>query len=209
MSGEIVKIEDYERVLELLPDQFRDSVNLRALFEIRAAQAQDLEDAMFEVRDNYWLDTATGVQLDVIGDILNRPRDGRTDEEYRTYLKNIGTSILSGTPGEIITALQVIYGLEGPIIYSPEYPAGYFIYDEFGYGISTDVLEPITPAGVQGFFGSPIAQGDLSEDEPWMIDATGEPICCAQQVETISLITEDGDGIVTESGEELGGTDLL
>ena len=67
---DIQKITDYNYNLILMIQQYKDKPKFKGIVEGMNDQANDLETAIFEIRDNFWLDTAEGVQLDVIGIIL-------------------------------------------------------------------------------------------------------------------------------------------
>lgn len=67
------------------PGQFEDSARLAALMKAMAAPMGDLQTALAQLRDNRWLDTATGDQLDGIGDILGRPRQITEVTAYKFF----------------------------------------------------------------------------------------------------------------------------
>ncbi|MHC1668087.1 DUF2612 domain-containing protein [Stenotrophomonas maltophilia] len=54
--------------------QFKDSPRLRALVQALLEPANTVQAAIKQLRDERWLDTAVGEQLDGIGSILGRPR---------------------------------------------------------------------------------------------------------------------------------------
>lgn len=178
MSKEIVQISDYDKNLILLIQQYKDSPFLQGIMKVFNKGANQLETACFEIRDLYWLDTAEGVQLDTIGTILGYSREGRSDADYRTFLKSNAGATFSGTPEEVISLLKASYGYPSPIEYFRDsVPAQYYIYDEDRLELSNDILETISPSGVLGLFAYPIAWGDTADDEPWLIDANGDEIC--------------------------------
>jgi len=111
MGQEIVKITDYDQILDLLIQQYKDKPKFVAILEAMNDQADDLESALFEIRDNYWLSTAEGDQLDVIGEIQGESRQGRNDTDYRTAIES--RIILNNGSGEfetIITAFTDLFG---------------------------------------------------------------------------------------------------
>lgn len=87
IRNEIQQIHDYNYNLILLIQQYKDKPKFKGLVEGMNDQANDLETAIFEIRDNFWLDTAEGVQLDVIGLIVGEDRLGRSDADYRDAIK--------------------------------------------------------------------------------------------------------------------------
>lgn len=112
MSKEIVQITDYDDAnLQYVLSQWINKDNFIGIIKAENLQANDTEDALFEIRDLFWIDTAEGDQLDILGDIQNETRQGRTDVNYRKAIK---TRIIinngSGEPETIYTALTDIYG---------------------------------------------------------------------------------------------------
>lgn len=86
--------------------QFKDAANMKAFIEIMADQIQDLEDAQFEVLTEVSdLTVAVGEQLDNLGRIVNEPRNGKTDTDYRIAIAGrINLNLSEGT-GEDLIAL--------------------------------------------------------------------------------------------------------
>ena len=111
MSIEIVQITDYDVNLSLLIEEYKDKEKFIGVLKAAADQSDDLEAAAFEVRDEFWLDTAEGVQLNVIGDIQKESRQGRNDTDYRAAIKvRITVNNGSGESETFYTALTQIYG---------------------------------------------------------------------------------------------------
>ena len=111
MSKEIVKITDYNINNNLLLEQFKSKSLFIEICKTISESSKKLEDAIFEVRDEYWIETAIGIQLDNIGNIVGITRNGRNDTEYRKAIKvQINVNNGSGEPETIITAISGIYG---------------------------------------------------------------------------------------------------
>ena len=79
--------------------QYRESLKLIAYIKVFLAQADELEGVLCDLLDDRWIDTAEGVQLDVIGAIVGQPR---TIEEYTAipYFGMLG-AIGSGSFGTL------------------------------------------------------------------------------------------------------------
>jgi hypothetical protein len=95
----------------LLISEYQDKPRLKAMLCALLAGVQDLDDAAWQVLTERWLDTSVGVQLDVIGAIVDLKRKGWGDEVYRPLL---GAQILvliskGDWPGivDIMTALGI------------------------------------------------------------------------------------------------------
>jgi hypothetical protein len=150
---EIEKKTDQSLDLKLVLAQYKNSTNLLAVISTNDKQAQDLENAFFEIRDEFYLDTAVGVQLDIIGKIFKVERKGLNDDEYRALIKSTSSSIGSGEPEFIIGALKSLYGATF-VDYYPGYPG-----EPASFTVITDavVTEPeltiLAPAGVKAYIG--------------------------------------------------------
>lgn len=99
-----------------------------ALVNALAMRTENLVAASRTVADAFDLDTAVGVQLDRLGEILQRPRFGMLDDRYRALLHIQIDLILSSTAGAE-TLLSVVNRLTGtPAPYYAEfYPAQFRI----------------------------------------------------------------------------------
>jgi len=94
-----------------LLEQFRESEKFKALVASYAAQVQELENVLFQLIDDRTIDTAVGVQLDGIGQIVGQAREGRTDDQYRLILKTrITINNSSGTVEDIIAVCDAVTG---------------------------------------------------------------------------------------------------
>lgn len=83
--------------------------NVEDILRATAADFQDFENAAAGVRNDCWLDTAAGIQLDLYGAILNVSRGGFSDDDYRIRIKaRIIRYQSSGTIEEIIQAVQLL-----------------------------------------------------------------------------------------------------
>lgn len=117
------KNTDYRDFLDLLAQQYKSKSNFVSMLGSFADQYNDIETALFEIRDEFFLATASGVQLDIIGEILGLPRDGRDDESYRTLLFLKGElNFSAGTPESLIKAAAGLYNASR-VEYVPIYPA--------------------------------------------------------------------------------------
>ena len=81
------RVEDAcEHAKSLLLPQFRGKPRLEALLCALTEEIADLEGAIWDVFTKRWLTTAEGVQLDLLGGILDLPRAGWGDDTYRALL---------------------------------------------------------------------------------------------------------------------------
>jgi hypothetical protein len=133
-----------------LPEQFKNAGNLKNLIAAFAESTQDYEDLVFPLFDLLDIDTMVGVQLDGIGSIVNEPRQGRSDAEYREAIRvRISLNVSSGEPETVIWLFKTLTDPTGPIDYFEDYPAGYVIFgdgDQFPELLAA--MEAASPAGV-------------------------------------------------------------
>lgn len=118
-----------EVALKKLVEQFRRKTKWTALLSAFLKQAQDLEDALWQLFTQRGLDTAIGAQLDVIGRIVGEPRySSPDDEEYRMRIKaRIRVNLSSGTPEDIYAVFYALLGAGTKMRIVPGYPAGFVL----------------------------------------------------------------------------------
>jgi len=98
-----------------LLEQFKGSVRFRALLSSYVDGVQDFEDVAYQIINARRLDIAAGYQLDGLGQIVNVPRGGRDDEDYRLRIRAELAIILSqGTTEDLIGVLRLLLGLASP-----------------------------------------------------------------------------------------------
>jgi hypothetical protein len=122
-----------------LPSQFKESTRLRSLICAFMDQHDDLEQAGVDIETYRSIDTATGVQLDALGDFLGRARNGYDDAQYRLFLRaQVMANASFGHPDSLIEILQLLDNGFAP---------GSITYTEIGP--ATSVLHCLVPLGEQ------------------------------------------------------------
>lgn len=105
--------------------QYQESDNIKKIVTIYAKQVQDVEDAIKELLDERSIDSAIGYQLDLLGTILDEPRVGLGDDDYRLLLKaKIAQNVSEGTPEDIIGIFRMLLRPD-EIFYNEVHPAGF------------------------------------------------------------------------------------
>lgn len=182
------KITNYNFILDKLLSQFKDSNRFTALINGILENANDIETALFEIRDEFTIYTAVGVQLDVIGSIFSVDRNGLIDEDYRTEIQKKAILRYSGEPESIIEAIKTIFG-GTEVIYRPFYPGGYYILTDAI--LLSSQLDPINPAGVRGLL------------EKYLVDGQGNYIVSKQNIIEKSIVDGNLNNIIDGNGNEL------
>lgn len=113
-----------ERGLARLISQYKEKPLFRAWVASYLKPIQDIEDALWEVLTERGVDNGVGVQLDVVGKIVNRSRGGLGDDDYRIALRcEIRIQRSDGTSRDVIEvtnlALPPGYSYLGPIDVGP------------------------------------------------------------------------------------------
>lgn len=129
MSAPVENNDRQTTAAALLIDIFREKPQFLKLLSSYVAETQELENALFELGDAFWVNTAVGAQLDGIGEIVGIARDGADDTTYRIRIKaRVLINLSSGTPNEILTLVRALLpaGASDPS-YTPYYPAAFAI----------------------------------------------------------------------------------
>lgn len=108
----ITEILSYcDKLKPRLIEQFKLKENLTNLLCNILSQADYLESTLFDINLLRLLDSATGENLNLYGQILDVPRYGIPDEEYRIKLKGkIGSIISSGEANKILFTAKFLSG---------------------------------------------------------------------------------------------------
>lgn len=131
---------------------FLDKENFNKLLKLFLEEVQELEVATLAIADQKNIQTAIGEWLDYIGKIVGQPREGRTDEEYRSaLLLKVASNSSDGTPNTIIDITKQASGATSSRIID-YFPASFFNVLELPDGVSTagltKLMDQIKPAGV-------------------------------------------------------------
>lgn len=147
-----------------LPCQFREKAKIRGLLSALSKQLDGVQQFFSEINLLRSVDTAAGVQLDGIGDIVCLSRADALslsagamsmgDETYRKWLKyKIAVNTSNGTYADIMNAVKMLVG-NNRVGYreSPSYPATAILdvsgleYEDI---LTADLLRKIKAAGVR------------------------------------------------------------
>ena len=146
-----VQRKDLTAYTDFLPIQFSESPNIKKLLSIFLAQAQELEDANMDLdASSTDISIAEGYQLDIIGKLIGRLRQGQTDIQYRdSILFQISINVGNGTPEDCIQYLASVTKAT-KVQYWEHYPAS-VILETNGAILPSNIpntLDNITMAGV-------------------------------------------------------------
>lgn len=109
----VISTEHVETALDRILYQFKDKPKFEAFITAFVQQFQDIEDVIGQLLTDRQIDTATGENLNILGRIVGEERQGRTDADYRVWIKaRIQINKSSGTSEEIINVLALITGFQ-------------------------------------------------------------------------------------------------
>jgi len=122
------------RAVERLPSKLQQPL-LSCFVAILATPFQEIKDALAEIRYKTRLENAVGVQLDNIGTIVDLPRNGLNDEQYRLFLKVRVLVLASDGTFEVVAAIMnTLFGSDNFQIIE-DFPLGFIIIDTSGTSI--------------------------------------------------------------------------
>jgi hypothetical protein len=176
-----LKVLVFEETAKKLILSYLDKPNFTSLMKIISTIFTDIQTTNFELRDKFWLEDATGEQLNFIGLLWGLERSGRNNDDYRAaiYVEIERTS--SGTINEIKSSLLGSYN--GTFVnYFAIYPAAYIL--ETDAVITQAELEAISPAGVGVLYYNPDEAGNewftthdelFGGDRTWFVTHSYDP----------------------------------
>ncbi len=155
--------------LELLAEQFKTKENIEATLSALVRPIQTVEDSLQELLVERAVDTAVGVQLDGIGEIVGQPRNGLEDFEYRAHIKvRIFVNLATGTADDVMKVAELVADIYEPfetIDIEDEPPAAFVLSTTGGSSsyrdVLADLLRGVRGAGINGqwvFVDFPLAE---------------------------------------------------
>lgn len=112
-----------ERAIGALIGQFNTKARFTKLVEILTRPFQELEDTFWDLYTKRRLDTATGVQLDLIGKVLLEQRRGLGDDDYRAILRIKAKVLFSRGTGPNLIQICQLFLQNDDFTYEEFYPA--------------------------------------------------------------------------------------
>ena len=98
-----------QQAQDKLREQYKNKPNFLAFLDTFVKQVQDLEEVFYNLSVSRSILEAIGIQLDLLGELLNRPRQGKSDEAYRiSLLAKIAKNISRGTPEDVLGVFKIL-----------------------------------------------------------------------------------------------------
>lgn len=123
-------LDHEERALARLLQQFRGKPRFEGLIAAHASRMQSCEDMLWALLVCDSIDTATGAQLDDLGDLVGQLRGQLPDEQYRVFIRaRVLVNLSSGTPDELLAIVQMIMAAMGDNAFAlrEDFPATFVV----------------------------------------------------------------------------------
>lgn len=145
--------------------QYQGKANLEAMLDAYFGdQIQDIEDALWTLFGRLDIDTAEGIQLDLIGSIIGESRLGKSDANYRPYIRaRIGINTSEGDIEKVLSVWSLLtYGADVQLI--ELFPAALCLY--LTEALSSDTLAQTTLDLLQKVVGAGISVDYIEVYDP-------------------------------------------
>lgn len=133
-----------------LTNQFQQSEKLRSLLFAVLSPLDEIKQILVQLKNERWIDTAVGKQLDGAGYIVGESRKGRDDYDYRQAIKfRIFINISKATPPDLIQALRFVTQ-PSDIQYLENWPATFHLFTN-GFGADSAIagfMQDLSPAAI-------------------------------------------------------------
>lgn len=142
---------DYSAIAQSrLTSQFAEKPLIKALAGAIVAPLQEIEAVANQLKEQRWIATAVGAQLDGAGYIVGESRAGRNDADYReAILFRIFVNTSNATPEDMIKALRYITKPDD-IQYIEQYPATAMLFTDGPFVPKNikSVIQDLAPAAI-------------------------------------------------------------
>lgn len=145
-------------------EQFKPAERLQALLSALVGPIQEIDDAVWQLYTERWPAVAEGVNLDMLGEIVGQPREGRDDETYRLWIAARVYVNRSTGKGDDTVHVMALIAPDAEVTVTETFPAAYMVE---AVGLTPDpvsiwqILLKVKPAGVQMNFAYSDADPDF------------------------------------------------
>jgi len=142
---------DYETLaLSRLTNFFQDKPRVKSLVGALPRQLDIFEAVANQVKNERAIDTAIGIQLDKLGDIVGEKRRGRDDDTYRKAITfRVFVNISKGRPSDLIGSTRTLTQADD-VQYIESYPATAYLFSN-GYDADSTIqvqIQDVSPAAI-------------------------------------------------------------
>ena len=176
--------------IDRIVNQFSNSPKVQALMQAIVAPLETIEGDIDALKNQRWIDTAIGKQLDGCGYIVGELRRGRIDDDYRdAILFRIFVNTSKATPPDMIHGLDYLTKPDD-LQYMEQYPATVFMLTN-GPVVPTDIqrtMQGLAPAAIS--------------DVQVMVTYTAKPFRFSSSDENNELFVNDDADYLTIEGAD-------
>lgn len=143
VASTFTKITDHAAsAVSLLIEQYRDKPLLSALARISGERTQLLEDQLWKIFTERWIESAEGTQLDNLGKIVGQPRQAFADEDYRQQLRaRVRLNRSSGTIEDLLAIFRLVVPPGTGLQMIERFPAGFRLQlNDMGFNAASIAL---------------------------------------------------------------------
>jgi hypothetical protein len=170
------KLDHKAEGLDHLLAQYKEKPRLEAVLSAFLTQVQELENAFYQLWTRRLLQTATGKNLDTLGQILDEPRAGRSDANYRAILAVKILAISSdGQAEQLYSIARAMVGESIPLSLTEYFPGAVLLQVLGPFPLSVEeafrILSRAKAAGVRLSLVYLLTEAD----EAFTMGAVGDP----------------------------------
>jgi hypothetical protein len=108
------RIQHEREALDRLISQYQDRPRIAAWIGSYARMWQGAEDALWDIIASRLLASATGVHLNLLGQLVGQPRQGQTDDVYRVFIRGrIAVNRSRGRGNNVIRVAKALLDVQG------------------------------------------------------------------------------------------------
>lgn len=98
-----------EQSKDRLREQYKNKPQILSLIEVWVGQIQELEEILYDLSTSRSIANGIGQQLDLLGELLGKAREGRSDADYKiVLLAKVAQNISRGTPEDVIGVFKIL-----------------------------------------------------------------------------------------------------
>lgn len=206
----VFDLVDYKtRLVELLPTQFENNLELKAILESIGTEMNTVQDEALSLVGLFSIATATDAILDVVGNNVGVSRDGADDDTYRKRIQiQIATNVSKGLASDLINIARTYSNSQ--LVELIEYGSmGTLIQIKGGSGdnILADLLNKAAPSGGSVFLNvdedtysfTPVEEGEETTNTSGILAEVDESFDLLQtDTSDVGNLVINEDNLVSE-----------
>lgn len=166
----------------LLLQQLRGKPKIEAFLKAFVAQVQELETAFWSLLLDRTLAAAVGAQLDVLGRVVNREREGLGDDDYRAVLAAwIAANRAGGTADDVLRVTVLAVGAANTVSLQEFFPASMVVTLGNALALSPAIVAAIIRRARMGGVNTQVVYSESDDDETFAFAAGDTEVASTDQ----------------------------